>query len=176
MNIQFLEDKWVLGTHVELNHFSNIPTRIVGYIHKPTSEVWVKIREVKVMFGMDSPNITYVNIENGETAMISDVENGVEFAPLFHFDAIVSNRFIIFADGSNPLSSDTYRQTERVYTAEESGVECHQSIMLQSYCNRDIDAVEAELIRIKEKYNRIYFLTKTDIIHQDFHFDPQVIR
>lgn len=176
MNIQFLENKWVFGNHLEVEHFSNLINYIVAYVHKPTGHILVKIREVKVLFGMDSPNITYVNIETDETVLVSDVENGVDYAPVFHFNAIVSNRFIVFADGSNALSSDTYRQTERVYTAEESGVECHPSIMLQTFCNRDIDALEAEFVRIKQKYNQIYFLTKSEIILQDFHFDPQVIR
>lgn len=176
MNIQFLEDRWSFGSYSETKHFSNTTDHIVGYIHKPTGNILIKIRDVQIVFGMPSPSITYVDIETGDTVLVSDVENGIEYTPIFHFNSIVSNRIIVFADGSNALSSDTYRLSERVYTAEDTDVECHPSIMIHTFCNRDIDSVEKEMTRIKEKYTRIYFLTKSEVIFQDFHHVPQIIR
>lgn len=175
MNIQFENDSWVLG---ELGTHTHADSKLlIGYINRDTDKLYVEKRVVEIKFGMPSPDVRYVNIDDEKDHLYyGSVINEPQFSPVFHFNAVVSNRFVLFADGSNPLSCDCVRYSEKVYKLDGDEIGEHSSVLFQAFCTRDINTIEENLNRINEKYSKIYFLTKTKMLVRDQCPNIQVVR
>lgn len=175
MSIQFKDNRWLFGDFPVFHEEDNCR---IGFINKENLDVYVEQRVIKIKFGMESPELVYVNSSDVEdTLPFHVVANDEKFAPVFHYTTIVSHRVVLFADSSNPLSADGIRKTEKVFSVTENEeVEVQPSIILQAFCSQNIDDIESELARLKAKYSTLYFLTKTKLISRDIVLNIQVIR
>ncbi len=174
IGIDFASLSWKFSDFKEVPHSDQF--QLIGFYQRSTGHVWVEICDVQIKFGQPSPSIVFKNPKTNAVEQPNKVWNDEDFAPLFHYNTIVSHRFVLFADGSNVLAGDGFRLTEKVYRVFDEGIRKEPSVVLQTFCTRDIDVIHHEMDRIHRKYENIYFITPTTILSTEYTPSFQVIR